>query len=359
MPYSESDHSRIVSSLLASISYLSNFTNTFFSRLYPDLKLPVPHPDLSGKTAIVTGANSGIGFEIARILAGMGARVVLACRDVERARLARENIVQGLKEKNMGAQLDVDELDLARFESVHEFVERWSRRESTKVNILMNNAGAIYASLSTTTDGFESQYQINHLSPLLLTLLLLNRAFMSQDARIVNLSTGAFYSSDALTAENTNGNDVMAKHKHQQDKEYGFADTMQLYGRSKGAIVVWTIALQRRLEASEKWKGVSVHVCNPCPSDSRLWLQPSVSATDPGIRFFKFLATKVISHPCEQGVIVPVWLATAPKPADASWRGMYWDRMRWQWLPAWTLEQQRQDDLWLKWCDDIKERLVD
>ncbi|KAG8752981.1 hypothetical protein FRC12_011716 [Ceratobasidium sp. 428] len=135
MPYSETAHSRLVSACLDAFTYTRNFVNVFCSRLYPELKLP--HADLHGKTVIITGANSGIGFESARLLAGMGARVILACRDEAKAQEAKEKIVAATG----STFVEVEILDLASFDSVRAFVDRWGKRESKVVDILINNAG--------------------------------------------------------------------------------------------------------------------------------------------------------------------------------------------------------------------------
>ncbi|KAG8752980.1 hypothetical protein FRC12_011715 [Ceratobasidium sp. 428] len=182
---------------------------------------------------------------------------------------------------------------------------------------------------------------------------------MAPDSRIISISTGAFLSSDPLDRQNTDGKDIMGQYNNQAGVSYSFQDTMQLYGRSKAAIVVWTIALQRRLAETERWKNVSVHVCNPCAAKSMLWEQPNASSTSQGIKIFKYLVDNVISLSCEQGAIVPVWLATAPKPVEPELRGMYWDRLKWQWMPPWVLERKRQDELWGKWYGDVKCSLSD
>ncbi|KAG8746046.1 hypothetical protein FRC12_014390 [Ceratobasidium sp. 428] len=352
MPYSETAHSRLVSACLGAFTYTRNFVNVFCSRLYPELKLP--HADLHGKTVITTGANSGIGLESARLLAGMGARVVLACRDEGKAQEAKEKIVAATG----NTLVEVESLDLASFDSVRAFVDRWGKRESKVVDILINNAGAIHARLSLTGDGFEQNHQSNHLSHILLSTLLLNHDYMASDSRIISVSTGAFLSSDPQDRQNTDGKDIMDRYNNQASVSYTFQDTMQLYGRSKAAIVVWIIALQRRLAETERWKNVSVHVCNPCAAKSMLWEQPNAS-TNQGTKIFKYLVDNVISLSCEQGAIVPVWLATALRPVEPELRGMYWDRLNWQWMPPWVLEQKRQDELWDKWYGDVKCSLSD
>src|SRR3954469_21151360 len=131
-------------------------------------------PDLSGRTFVVTGANSGIGLAAARALGGAGARVVLAVRDLDRGRRAAASI-EGTTE--------VRQLDLADLASVRAFAESWDG----DLDILINNAGVMAVPQSKTKDGFEMQIGTNHLGHFALTNLLLPRI---QD-RVVTVSSGA------------------------------------------------------------------------------------------------------------------------------------------------------------------------
>lgn len=99
--------------------------------------MPMPHVDLYGKLVIVTGANSGLGFETARAFANMGARVVLACRSIQKGEEARDRIAEATGNN----EVEVEPLDCASFESVKRFLKRWEQRKVKKVNILVNNAG--------------------------------------------------------------------------------------------------------------------------------------------------------------------------------------------------------------------------
>ncbi|CEL56397.1 hypothetical protein RSOLAG1IB_07783 [Rhizoctonia solani AG-1 IB] len=109
--------------------------NLVFASLYS--KLMMPEADLSSKLAIVTGANSGIGFEAAHALAQMGAHVILACRNRSRAEDAKKRII----ESTGNFRVEVEILDCASFTSVRAFLSRWKERESRRVDILINNAG--------------------------------------------------------------------------------------------------------------------------------------------------------------------------------------------------------------------------
>ena len=137
MPYSEHAHYAPVGTILSKFSAIRNGLANFIVPLLSDM--PLPSADLHGKQAIVTGANSGIGFETAKALARMGAQVVLACRNKDKAEKAQNDIEQAVQ----GAQVQVEILDCASLESVRQFVERWGTRNSTNVDILVNNAGEV------------------------------------------------------------------------------------------------------------------------------------------------------------------------------------------------------------------------
>ncbi|KAG9083252.1 hypothetical protein FS749_006180, partial [Ceratobasidium sp. UAMH 11750] len=241
MPYFEKAHSKFVASILASASLTHTNINNLFFMLHPNMHLP--RVDLHGKTAIVTGANSGIGYECARALAGMGARVVLACRSERKGEEARRKLVADTGSDT----IELEILDCGKFDSVKEFLDGWGKRESKRVDILINNAGGLTSTVALTPDGFEQTYQSNHLSHVLLTLMLLNRGCLSPDARIVSVSSAGAYNSDPLDVSNTDGSDVLVKYESKVGTSIPLTDMMQLYARSKAAQVVWTMALQRYL----------------------------------------------------------------------------------------------------------------
>ena len=140
----------------------------------------LPEVDLSGCVAIVTGSNTGIGKETVRGLAQRGAKVIMACRNLEAAEAAADEI--GLP------NIKVKRCDLASFASVREFC-RQIVREEKKVDILINNAGMFSQSRSLTEDGQEACFQVNHLGHFLLTNLLLDKLKAAKAARIINVSS--------------------------------------------------------------------------------------------------------------------------------------------------------------------------
>ena len=143
-------------------------------------------PSQTNRVAIVTGANSGIGFETTKALAAKGAGVVMACRNLQKADFAADSI----RAQFPGAQLTVMKLDLADLESVRAFAEAFSR-DFDKLNLLINNAGVMVPPFSKTKDGFELQFGANHLGHFALTGLLMPHIRATPWARVVNVSSGA------------------------------------------------------------------------------------------------------------------------------------------------------------------------
>lgn len=121
--------------------------------------------------------------------------------------------------------------------------------------------GSILNTLTKTPDGFEDAYQSNHLSHALLTLSMLNHGYFAPDARIITVSSIAFFSSPPLDEHNTNSSDITAK--YQEGVTLPWDTMVALYSRAKAAQAVWSMVLQRKLEESEKWKGVIAQACHP------------------------------------------------------------------------------------------------
>lgn len=132
---------------------------------------------------IITGGNSGIGKETARILAWRKARVIIGCRNITKGLQAAADIIDNTGNRNVEAR----KLDLASFQSVRDFAEEIGREEE-RVDILINNAGYL-GPYSSTVDGFENTMQVNYLSQFLLTHLLLDKLKASAPSRIINVSS--------------------------------------------------------------------------------------------------------------------------------------------------------------------------
>ncbi|XP_040916544.1 retinol dehydrogenase 12 [Toxotes jaculatrix] len=139
---------------------------------------------LDGKTVVITGANTGIGKETARDLAMRGARVIMACRDVEKA----EEAAASIRAAYPKAQVEVRELDLADTCSIRAFAQKFLR-EVNQLHILINNAGVMMCPYTKTVDGFEMHIGVNHLGHFLLTSLLIGLLKRSSPARIIVVSS--------------------------------------------------------------------------------------------------------------------------------------------------------------------------
>jgi NAD(P)-dependent dehydrogenase (short-subunit alcohol dehydrogenase family) len=200
--------------------------------------------DLSGKVFVVTGANSGIGFEAARALASKGGLVVLGCRSVDRGNEAADRI----RAAQQAAATEVRALDLASLASVRAFAAEVAR-DHARIDALVNNAGIMAIPRRETADGFEMQIGTNHLGHFALTGLLLARLAASASSRVVTVSSmmhtrGRFGALDAEDLRLSTG--------------YKKWDA---YGRSKLANLLFAYELQRRLEIAHP--GVLSLACHP------------------------------------------------------------------------------------------------
>jgi NAD(P)-dependent dehydrogenase (short-subunit alcohol dehydrogenase family) len=207
-------------------------------------------PDLTGKVIIVTGANSGIGFEAAKEFARKGAQTILACRNMEKAQAALAQIQAEIPD----AKASVMHLDLANLASVHQFAETFKAKYD-RLDVLLNNAGIMMAPYGTTEDGFEQQVGINHLGHFALTGLLIDRLLATPGARVVNVSSTA-HRFGTLDFDNL---------LYEEGKGY---TPLGAYGRSKLANLLFTYELQRRFEAASA-DAIAV-AAHPGTSDTNL-----------------------------------------------------------------------------------------
>jgi NAD(P)-dependent dehydrogenase (short-subunit alcohol dehydrogenase family) len=187
-------------------------------------------PDLTGRTALVTGANAGIGLEIVRELAGHGARVVLACRDLGKARAAADRMTA----RDRRAQVDIVRLDLASLASVREAAAQ-VRDAYPTVDLLINNAGVMEVPCERTEDGFELTFATNHLGHFAFTGLVLGCLLAAPRSRVVTMSSMAHHEGVV------NFDDLQG--------ERGY-DPAAAYGQSKLANLLFTYELDRRLRAA-------------------------------------------------------------------------------------------------------------
>ncbi len=252
-------------------------------------------PPQQGRTAVVTGANSGIGLVAARELARAGADVVLACRDTQKGDKAAKEIASGAP----SARLEVSALDLASLASVREFAERFNA-EHQSLDLLINNAGVMACPRRTTADGFELQFGTNHLGHFALTALLLEKMQGREDARVVNVSSGAH------RFGTMNFDDLMGEHKY---RRWG------AYGQSKLANLLFTFELDRRLRAA----GSNVRAVAAHPGYSATHLQSAV-APQPD-RFIMAISNAVWAQSAEMGALPTLYAATYPALEGGSYIG--------------------------------------
>jgi len=187
-------------------------------------------PDLTDKIAIVTGANSGLGYAMAKALTRKNATVILACRNLNKGKAAIQQIAQEYPKAKAGLL----HLDLSNLASVQHFGEEFINRYD-KLNILINNAGIMRTPYGKTTDGYELQFGTNHLGHFALTGLLLNLIIQTPDARVVTVSSGGERFGE-INFENLNA-------------EKGY-DAGAAYAQSKLANLLFTYELQRRFDAA-------------------------------------------------------------------------------------------------------------
>jgi NAD(P)-dependent dehydrogenase (short-subunit alcohol dehydrogenase family) len=247
-------------------------------------------PDQNGRIAVVTGANSGLGFETARVLAGRGAHVVLACRDAARGATARDAILAS----HASASVAVAPLDLASLASVRACSEELAKRHE-RIDLLVNNAGVMRLPARKTSDGFEMQLGTNHLGHFALTGLLLERLLAAPAARVVTLSStmhkpGRIWWDDL-----------------QLERRYG---PWRAYCQSKLANLLFSRELERRLRgAGAKAISVAAH-----PGYAATNLQ-SAGARMEGSRalerFFEF-GNRLMSQTAAMGALPALHAATAP-----------------------------------------------
>jgi NAD(P)-dependent dehydrogenase (short-subunit alcohol dehydrogenase family) len=189
-------------------------------------------PDLSGKTIVVTGGNSGIGYEAALEFARKRAEVILACRDLGKARTAAAQIAASAS----GAKVDVMELDLSNLASVRGFSDAFHLQHQ-HLHVLVNNAGVMAIPYRQTADGFEMQFGTNHLGHFALTGLLLDPLLATDGARVVNVSSGAHRMGKIRF------DDLQWKNGYRK---------WMAYGQSKLANLLFTLELQRKVDAAGK-----------------------------------------------------------------------------------------------------------
>ena len=245
--------------------------------------------DQTGRVAVVTGANSGIGFETARALADKGATVIMACRNLEKAKPKAEEI----RAAHPGAKVEVMQLDLSNLASVERFSEAFHEKHS-QLDLLINNAGIMVPPYGKTAQGFETQFGVNHLGHFALTGLLLDLITSTPGSRIVTVSSVAH---------------LMGKIDFSDlNWENGYK-AQAAYGQSKLANLLFTYELQRRLAAAGKdTLAVAAH-----PG----WTETNLQEHAPQVKFMnRFFAQKPL-----MGALPTLYAATQPDVNGAEYYG--------------------------------------
>jgi NAD(P)-dependent dehydrogenase (short-subunit alcohol dehydrogenase family) len=251
---------------------------------------------LDGRTAVVTGANSGIGLHTAKALAARGARVVLACRDIERAKQAADRVRAAHRHFDAEIEVDVAELDLADMSSVRLFGEQWSG----PLDLLVNNAGVMAPPRrASTRDGFELQFGTNHLGHFVLTGLLLPWLLEAASPRVVTVSSVAHLSGKE---DVVNGNAA------------GPYRAQQAYANSKLANLLFAMELQRRAVAAEQ--PLVSTAAHPGLCSTGLVRDPEGMGANPVVRTVGPVFVRAVTHSAVAGARAPLYAATLAEPGS-------------------------------------------
>lgn len=246
-------------------------------------------PDLSGKTIVVTGANSGLGYEASLQFAGRGAHVVLACRNPEKAGVA----LRAIGEAHPNASVEAMELDLADLASIRTFADALLAKHAS-LHVLCNNAGVMALPHRRTADGFEMQFGTNHLGHFALTGLVLERLLASPGARVVNQSS-TFHRLGKMRFDDLNW-------------ERGYRK-WPAYGQSKLANLLFTYELQRKLEA--KKASLSSVACHPGYAATNLQLAGPQVAESSLMEKVWGLSNRIFAQSAAMGALPLLYAATA------------------------------------------------
>ncbi|MEV0438477.1 oxidoreductase [Streptomyces spectabilis] len=286
-------------------------------------------PDLTGREAVVTGANSGLGYCTARELARRGARVVLACRSETRGAEALDRLTSEVP----SADAVVHRLDLGDLGSVREFAERADRERGGRLDLLVNNAGVMALPHRRTADGFETQFGVNHLGHFALTGLLLPRLLRTPGARVITVSS-MFH-----LLSNVDMRDLNSERRYRR---------WLVYGRSKTANLLFTHELARRVAAT----GADVVAAAAHPGYASTNLQTAAPKMEgrKAAEAVQTLGNRLVAQSAAAGALPTLYAATAPGVRPDSFTGPRF--LNWRGAPApslrakWTLDDRAAVRLW-------------
>jgi NAD(P)-dependent dehydrogenase (short-subunit alcohol dehydrogenase family) len=246
-------------------------------------------PSLAGKTIVVTGGNSGLGYHTSLALAGKGARVVLACRDQGKAGAA----ANAIRAVHSSAAVEVMPLDLAHLGSVQAFADAFCRRYPG-LDVLCNNAGVMALPYRKTADGFEMQLGTNHLGHFALTGRLLDRLRTTPGARVVTVSSGMH------RLGRIRFDDLQAERSYHK---------WLAYGQSKLANLLFSYELQRRLAAA----GLPVRsiACHPGFAATNLQAAGPRMAGSALMERFSTFGARLFAQTAEMGALPTLYAIAA------------------------------------------------
>ncbi len=253
---------------------------------------------LTGRTALITGATNGIGLEASVALARLGARVILVGRDEQRTSEAGR-VVQT---RSGSSAPDLELCDLSSLEQVRRLAER-VRTRYPRLDVLVNNAGGVFLTRTVTPEGFEASFAVNHLAPYLLTRLLLEQHALSEQARIVTVSSDG-HRMGALDFDDLGF-----------ERSYS---AIGAYNRSKLANVLFTRELARRLAGS----GMTTNCLHPGQVATGIWNTAFPRWMGPVLG----MAKKLLMITPEQAAQRIAYLAASPEVAGRT--GLYFDKNR-------------------------------
>jgi protochlorophyllide reductase len=263
-------------------------------------------PDQTGRIAVVTGANSGLGYETALALAKKGAHVVMACRNTKKGEEVRKKILA----QSPKASLDLTALDLSSLESVREFAEAFTAKYE-QLHLLVNNAGVMAPPYQKTADGFEMQFGTNHLGHFALTGLLLNTILNTPASRVVTVTSNGSY------LGKINFDDL------QSEKSYSRYDA---YYQSKLANVMFAFELQHKLDAiRSKTLSLTAH-----PGLAETDLQSTTTQASGTLweRVMYPLMHTLASQSAAAGALPQLYAGTAPDVKGGEFYGPRWIHVR-------------------------------
>lgn len=256
-------------------------------------------PDLTGKTIVVTGGNSGLGFECARALAAKRAHVVLACRDLGKAGAA----IDQLRSTRPSSSIEAMALDLADLSSVRAFAASFCQKFD-KLDVLLNNAGVMALPRMLTKDGFEMQFGTNHLGHFALTGLLLAPLLNTPGARVVTVSS-YMHKLGKMAFDDLQG-----------EKSY---NSWKAYNQSKLANLLFTYELQRRFE--RRGAAVLAVASHPGYSDTNLQLvAPRMTGSSIGLQLMGF-SNKFLAQNAYMGALPSLYAATSGQVSGGDYIG--------------------------------------